>query len=158
MNDAFFNSIVKKINIELPYIDTVTLSGFGEFSVDPNWKQKVAIGSQHFKTVHIVTNASLLTEEDLDFLLETVSDIRISLYGLDERTYRLIHNPPAQINFAQVKQNIEYFSKHKKLLRNGLSAKATAEQAVKKQCHFPRFCSPLFSPVSQNTRDWKHFC
>ena len=114
MNDALFHSIAKKANNELPFIDTVTLSGFGEFSMDPNWQQKVAIGSQHFKTVHIVTNASLLTEEDLDFLLENVSDIRISLYGLDESTYRLIHNPPAQIKFAKVKQNIEYFSRYKK--------------------------------------------
>ena len=114
MGNDLFDTLVEKTRTELSHIEIVTLSGFGEFSLDPAWKYKVAAGSKNFQKVHIVTNAAMLSQSDFYFLLDHAADIRISLYALDEETYRNIHNPPAHVQFTVIQKNIEYAMRVKK--------------------------------------------
>jgi len=101
-----FSTIVEKVLLELPGIDTITLSGFGEFLLDPSWREKVLLATRNFTTVHIVTNGSLLTPETIDFLLPRISDIRVSVYGMSETVYRTIHRPPGHVTLAGITGSI----------------------------------------------------
>jgi hypothetical protein len=98
MDTALYQSIVERATREMPWITNTCLSGFGEFATDPQWRQKLAIAARSFQRVHIVTNLSLLDEEDLRAVLESATDIRISLYARSEEVFAAVHHPPAGIS------------------------------------------------------------
>ena len=111
-NDDFF-AIVDHVNRELPYITTLTLAGFGEFSTDPGWKEKLSFAKDHFSAIHVLTNLSLFTSSDIQFLLDHVTTVRISLYGFTERTFNKIHHPPSDSVFSTVIDNISTLNRLK---------------------------------------------
>jgi len=113
MPNSLFDSIIAKTRRELPHIRIATVSGFGEFSTDPQWRRKVVTAANNFERIHIVTNISLLDEKDLLFLLNYVSDIRISVYGLDQATYKAIHNPPSSITYQMIHKLIHFLIQNK---------------------------------------------
>jgi hypothetical protein len=113
MSNPLFDSIITKTKCELPHINIATLSGFGEFSTDSNWRHKIVTASNNFERIHTVTNLSLLNQEDLLFLLDHVSDIRISTYGLDQATYKAIHNPPSSVTYQAVHESIQFLIRNK---------------------------------------------
>lgn len=114
MSSALFEQIIKKAKDEVGHLNTLTFSGFGEFSMDPNWKEKVKLASSSFKNVHILTNASLLTFSDIDYLLNYITDIRISVYGIDNNTYKSIHNNPEGVDYELVMSKILHIKNQKK--------------------------------------------
>jgi len=113
MPNSLFDSIVAKTKRELPHISIATLSGFGEFSTDSQWRYKVLTASDNFEKLHIVTNMSLFNKEDLLFLLDHISDIRISVYGLDNATYKAVHNPPSSITYQAIHESIHFLIQNK---------------------------------------------
>jgi hypothetical protein len=113
MPNQLFDSIVAETKRQLPHIRVATLSGFGEFSTDPQWRHKIITASDNFERIHIVTNMSLLSREDLLFLLGHISDIRISTYGLDQATYKAVHNPPASIKYQAIHDSIHFLIRNK---------------------------------------------
>ena len=114
MSNELFDTIIKKTTDELPRIEHLTISGFGEFSTDKAWKYKIEKGASCFKKLHIITNLSLFNLPDLEFLLTYVTDIRISLYGLNEEVYRKIHHPPKNIHYQDIKEKIIFLNNKKK--------------------------------------------
>lgn len=114
MPDGLFDMIIEKTKAELPHIEHLTISGFGEFATDKSWKHKIEKGSGFFKALHIITNLSLPGFKDLEFLLHYVSDIRISLYALSEEVYRKIHNPPKNIHYDDLQSKILFLVNRKK--------------------------------------------
>ena len=70
MSNELFDLILSKKNKELPYIKNLTISGFGEFSIDKAWKYKIKKASILFDKIHIITNLSLLNESDLIICLK----------------------------------------------------------------------------------------
>lgn len=127
MSNELFDLILNKSVRELKHITSFTFSGFGEFAMDPDWRYKLERASQHFSTIHILTNLSLLSFEDLDFILNRITDIRISLYGIDEKSYRETHHPPKSVSYEQIVEKVNYLIKHKssyqKVLLNYLQLK-----------------------------------
>ena len=114
MPKALFDRIVAQTVQELPHINTATLSGFGEFSIDPQWRHKLEEAARQFERIHIVTNLSLLRREEARFLLTHVSDIRVSLYGLDQETYGAVHRCPSGIRYQDVHETILFLMQNKK--------------------------------------------
>ena len=113
MPNALFDSIVARAKRELPHINIATLSGFGEFSMDPQWRHKIVAAAENFERIHTVTNMSMLNKEDILFLLDHVSDIRISIYGLDQATYKAVHNPSPTITYQAVHESIQFLIQNK---------------------------------------------
>ena len=87
MTNELFDTIIEKTKAELQGINTFTFSGFGEFAEDKEWKYKLKKARENFKCVNVLTNASLLSENDLEFLLTNSDSIRISNYGIDNDSY-----------------------------------------------------------------------
>ena len=68
----------------------VTLTG-GEVFCYPHWREVVTMARQHGYIVSILSNITLLTERDIEFLKQSnISFIRTSLYGVNEKTHDLI--------------------------------------------------------------------
>jgi hypothetical protein len=114
MPNELFDIILDKTVKELPSIEHLTISGFGEFATDREWRYKIKKGASLFKKLHIITNLSLLSIQDLEYLLTYISDIRISLYGLSEDVYRSIHHPPGKAHYKAMKEKILFLIQTKK--------------------------------------------
>jgi hypothetical protein len=134
MSNSLFDSIVAKTKRELPHIRIATVSGFGEFSTDPQWRHKVLTASDKFEKLHTVTNMSLLNKEDILFLLDHVSDIRISTYGLDHATYKTVHNPPPSITYQKINESIHFLiqkkSSNQRVILNYIEIDANRHQTA----------------------------
>jgi len=134
ISNQLFDSIVAKAHCELPHVNIATISGFGEFSADPQWRHKILIVSKNFERIHIVTNISLLNQEDLSFLLGHISDIRISTYGLDETTYKAVHNSPPSITYKAIHESIQFLiqnkNPHQRIILNYIEVDANRHQTA----------------------------
>ncbi len=135
MNLDLFKLIIKKILKSPLKIDLITLSGFGEFSLDPTWKEKINIIKEHFKNIHIVTNLSNLSINNINFLLDNITTLRVSLYGIDQKTYQKIHNSPKLIKLKDIEEKINYFNdnkeKHQTLILNYIEIEENKHQTQK---------------------------
>jgi sulfatase maturation enzyme AslB (radical SAM superfamily) len=114
MPDALFEKIVATTLEEAPNINTLTFSGFGEFSMDPDWRSKMVLAAKSFPVINILTNLSRFSDDDLEFLLQHVSSIRISLYGLTKETYKKVHRSRNGNPFETIIKQIEWLCDHRK--------------------------------------------
>ncbi len=134
MSNSLFDSIIARTKRELPHIRIATVSGFGEFSTDPRWRHKILTASDNFEKLHMVTNMSLLDKEDILFLLDHISDIRISTYGLDNATYKSVHNPPPSITYQKIHESINFLiqnkSPHQRVILNYIEIDANRHQTA----------------------------
>ena len=134
MSNSLFDSIVAKTKRELPHINIATVSGFGEFSIDPEWRHKIVTAAKNFERIHIVTNISLLNEKDILFLLDYFSDIRISVYGLDQATYKAVHNPPSSVTYQAIHKSIDFLiqnkNSHQRVILNYIEIDANQHQTA----------------------------
>jgi hypothetical protein len=108
MSNALFLKILKAVKQDAEYINSLTFSGFGEFSTDPHWKQKLEMAANYFPNIHVLTNLSLITLSDIDFLLHFVKDIRVSIYATTNSTYQEIHKPPSTITLTDIEKKLNY--------------------------------------------------
>ena len=70
-----------------------TFSGFGEIFVDKNIVEKIEYACSKDLKVHILTNGSMIENEDLDKLFKAgVTDIRFSLHTFNKDSYGKIMN------------------------------------------------------------------
>lgn len=113
MSNELFMDVISKTKDELKWIDTMTFSGFGEFSLDSNWRFKVKNGRENFEKIHILTNLSLFKIEDLDFLIDYANDIRISIYGFSNQIYNDVHKNPNNITLRDIEKKVIYLAKIK---------------------------------------------
>lgn len=114
MCNELFIDILNKATVELKDIEVATLSGFGEFSMDPFWREKITIAKKYYDKIHIVTNLSNYSKDDLIFLLNEVNDIRISCYATSAKTFNKTHKPKEKIEYEMIENNINYLVTHKK--------------------------------------------
>ena len=106
MSDALFEDIVRRARSELPRLQVCTVSGFGELAMDPGWRRKLAVAREAFETVHVVTNLSRIEGDDLDVLATHASEVRVSIYGLDDATYGAVHRPPRRVSAAAIQDRV----------------------------------------------------
>lgn len=125
-----FESIILACRKELPEIDSLTISGFGEFATDPGWKEKLELGRHHFSRINILTNLSLIPTEDLPYLADNADSVRISVYGIDEHTYRAVHRQPENISYSGIMRKINELCRNKsscRIILNFLSVPENCE-------------------------------
>lgn len=109
-----FKWLVLKIEKQIPQIKEYTISGFGEAFLDPTIMSKIEFVKDRQHDVHILTNGSLLSHEQIKNLFELeVSDIRISLHTINSKNYRLITGATNSA-FMKVLDNIDYILEEKK--------------------------------------------
>jgi len=132
MSTSDFIFIVDKVKKELPLISTLTIAGFGEFSMDPDWKQKLTYAKSSFSGIHVLTNLSLFSEEDIRFLLDHITTVRISLYGLTEEKYNRVHHPKSASSYSRVMENLSFLNRYKtkdqRILLNFLELEENRDQ------------------------------
>ncbi|MBE6909592.1 MAG: radical SAM protein [Ruminococcaceae bacterium] len=91
------------------------LSGLGEPLLHPRIADMVAYAKekQVAETVRIITNASVLTHELSDKLIDAGLDhLKVSIQGLDDEGYQSMSRAP--VPFARILDNLAYFFEHKK--------------------------------------------
>lgn len=94
---------------------SVTFQG-GEIFVEPKYKDiliDLKDSMQEHQTIHVITNASLLSHEDLDRMTQGANPIQftISADGIDEKTFKFIRQSS---RFNKVMENIKYLAKLQK--------------------------------------------
>lgn len=110
---ARFERILRQARQELPQLELCTVSGFGELATDPGWKEKLALARRLFERVHVVTNLSLVSEEDTDDLARLTTEVRVSLSGLDDATFRAIHRPGSGVSYEGLSARIRRLATHR---------------------------------------------
>lgn len=112
-NDLFFkvleHTLVANTNFEI-----ITFSGFGEFSLDPGWKDKVQYAKERFKKVIVLSNLSVFKTEDIPFLQKYVDTIKVSLYGSRPEFFDAIHRPNSSKSMQRAIRNMELLTEQKK--------------------------------------------
>ncbi len=94
----------------------LVLAGLGEPLIHPQISDMVAYAKekQAAHTVRIITNASLLSPEKSDALIDAGLDhLKISIQGVTEEAHQKWGGKPA-ISLARIVENITYFYNHKK--------------------------------------------
>lgn len=97
------------------HVKVLNLCGWGEplFHPDIAEMAKYAKNANVADCIKIISNGSLLTHEMSDALIDAgISNIRISLQGLDAKAYE--ETSGIKINFDQFLENIKYFYEHRK--------------------------------------------
>jgi MoaA/NifB/PqqE/SkfB family radical SAM enzyme/SAM-dependent methyltransferase len=83
----------------------VSLTGSGEFFLHPQWKEILSILSEGNCDIEILTNGTLLSKEDIDFIWsKSVKKLQFSVDAASSETYRKIRGA----NFEVVLENIRY--------------------------------------------------
>lgn len=110
-----FEEIVKQIKKFPRKLKLLSLTGQGEPLLNKNLPKMVKMAKEAdiAERIEIITNASLLTKEMADGLIEGGLDtLRISMQGLSSDKYKEICG--ASINFEEFMENIRYFYNNKK--------------------------------------------
>ena len=100
---------------EAGHVKVLNLCGWGEPLIHSDIARMVryAKAAHVADCVKIISNGSLLTHEMSDALIDAgVSNIRISLQGLDAKAYE--ETSGVKIDFDQFIENIRYFYEHRK--------------------------------------------
>lgn len=95
-------------------IKTITISGHGEPMVNPELTRMVAYAAEKkvAERIELITNASLLTHQKSDELIEGgLTKLRVSVQGVSAKKYKDISN--VTIDFDNFIEQLEYFYKKK---------------------------------------------
>jgi hypothetical protein len=114
MPTGIFNRILVRLKTEVPHLGYLTLAGYGEFGLDPDWAVKLELAHQYYPKIHLITNLSAFTGAGLDKVLASVTDLRISAYAMDEAVYSKVHRPPDGIHYNDIQAKILYLINHKR--------------------------------------------
>jgi len=106
MSDELFARIIEMARVELPRLELCTVSGFGELAADPRWQHKLALARSVFHRLHLVTNLSLVRDEEVETLASLATEVRVSLYAVSEETYQRVHRPPAACTYQDITERI----------------------------------------------------
>lgn len=113
MKDELLEKIAQQLN-QFPMIERVSFTGLGEPLTNPHIPDMVRTLAQTgvVKRIEIVTNASLLTHEMTDRLLDAgLTYLRVSLQGLSSEKYFEIAG--VKVDFDKLVEQISYFYKKK---------------------------------------------
>ena len=96
-------------------ITQTNFSGFGEIFVDKNIVEKIVYACSNDLKVHILTNGSMIENEDLDELFKAgVTDIRFSLHTFSKDSYGKIMNyRNSKYTFEKTMNTINYALENK---------------------------------------------
>ncbi|MFW9901101.1 MAG: SPASM domain-containing protein [Candidatus Thorarchaeota archaeon] len=135
MSTELFKHILEKTYKEVKQINSISFSGFGEFSTDSDWRIKIKEATKYYSYIHILTNLSLLDFDDFDFLLKYVYDIRISFSSIDEESFQMSHHPQTNISYENIKRKIIYLLNkrrgNQKIILNFLAMNGKEDTAAK---------------------------
>ena len=111
--DVFQRVLEHMCRLKKP-LKLVEFSGVGEPLLNPLFPEMLKATKESNCTEHIrmITNASLLTPEVADKLVEAgVDSVRISLQGITDESYERMTK--RKIKFQQIIDNLRYFYEHK---------------------------------------------
>lgn len=115
MDYSLFEKIVNDLKEFEDPIKMLHLYGFGEPLMNKNFAKMVKTlkKSGMVEKVGTTTNASLLTKEKIDEIIDTdIDKIEISIYGLNDEAYMNFSHK--QISFKELVSNIKYLYENKK--------------------------------------------
>ncbi len=114
MDMELYKKAIKDIKDSGIKVKMLRFAAIGEPLIHKNIDEmiKIAVDSEAFESVDIVTNASLLTKELSDKLIKAdLSRLRISIEGLTDAEYE--ERCKSKIDFSSMVENIKYFYENK---------------------------------------------
>ncbi len=82
----------------------IVLTGFGEPLIDRTLEDKIAHAKSRGLNTYVITNASLLTRERAERLMDAgLDELRVSFYGMRPETYNVVM---ARLDFATALENV----------------------------------------------------
>lgn len=115
MSTGTFEKIIEQTKEFNQKFKMISLTGHGEPMLNPNLANMIKIAKENdiAERIEIISNASLLTEELSDKLIDSGLDVlRISLQGLSSQKYKEVCN--FELNFQELVKQIGYFYKNRK--------------------------------------------
>ena len=102
MPTDLFRSILKRVASEVSGIHRCTISGFGEFSMDPDWVHKLEIARRYFnESLHVITNlAGVHDSRQIAALSRLATEIRISINATTPEVFCRVHCTENSAAFA----------------------------------------------------------
>jgi len=113
MPTSFFEQIATAAKETLPHLEMCTVSGFGEFAMDPDWPAKLEIARRLYDAVHVVTNLSVVKDDQLSQLADLATEVRVSVNALGDERYQAVHRCGPQVSFPQVEDRIRRLSERR---------------------------------------------
>ncbi len=110
MSNKFFERIAVAAKEALPHLEMCTVSGFGEFAADPDWPTKLQIADRLYPKVHVVTNLSLIEDDQIPQLAALATEVRVSINALGNERFRVVHRPPPEVSFSMIERRIRMLS------------------------------------------------
>lgn len=154
MDDATFDKIINRLQTEKLPINKVFFSGMGEPLLDRKILDRVAQVQNLGLRVKLYTNASLLTKEVSDRIVELgVSEMNISFNGANKEGYEKV----MKLDYKKANQNIKYLLRARKgkttpIVR--ISSILTKENENKTKSHLSRWNKIVDSVGVSIAHEW----
>lgn len=110
MSNELFEQIVTSAKNELPHLECCTVSGFGEFAADRDWPFKLELAGRLYSRIHVVTNLSLVRDDQIDLLADLATEVRVSVNALGDDRYPIVHRSPRRVSYSQIARRLERLS------------------------------------------------
>ncbi len=149
MDLELFQKIVEDIKVSGQKIKMLRFAAIGEPLLHKEIAKMVAYAkkAEIAESIDIVTNASLLTKELADELVEAgLTKFRISLEGVSEKDYK--NYAEADISFNQFVENIRYLYQHCKETKVYIKIIDYMVQSPKKQERFYQIFRPICHSIA----------
>ncbi|MFA5856781.1 MAG: radical SAM protein [Candidatus Pacearchaeota archaeon] len=88
--------------------EIIKISGYGELTFMPGWKEKIVDLDYSFKRVQLITNGTILNNKDLDFLKDHEVYLCFSLDGVTFKSNSARNSSSAELR--KIMENIVYAS------------------------------------------------
>ncbi len=85
------------------------ISGYGEITMIPDWKERIAEQEESYDSIQIITNGRNLTRRDLDFLSSGDYTLCISLDGISQKTNAARRNSKEELEKILTNLNLASF-------------------------------------------------
>ena len=150
--DSIAKHIHSPLNKDKQKIKVLSFAGFGETLLHPRLADMVAYAKKACiaEAIRIITNASLLTHEMSDKLIDAgIDELKISIQGIDAEDYKRVCG--YDIDFQDFIKNIAYFYEKRNTCRVFVKIADTAlisrGDAVEEEKAAKRF-EEIFSPIA----------
>lgn len=154
MDDATFDKIISRLQTENLHINKVFFSGMGEPLLDRKILDRVSQIQNLGLHVKLYTNASLLTKDISDRIIEIgVSEMNISFNGANKKNYEKV----MKLDYMKANQNIKYLlraRKGKSLPVIRISSVLTKENEYQTKKHLSRWNKIVDSVGVSIAHEW----
>lgn len=107
MSDEVFDKIVSDISSWYNKPKEIKLSGHGDFTVDPKWKDRLSKLNEIGSNITLETNGIALTEEELDFII-SLSHVKLITFNIPAVTKERYKDIVGVDHYDEICHKVQY--------------------------------------------------